>query len=991
MKKQLKNQDVDFAIFTGDLVDKYSAKLSDGLEYLVETLKESGIDTVYLSCGNHDIDRDAIPPMFSSYIDSLSTSQEISKFVLENKANQFSDQLKHVEEYLKISDNHTNIVEKSELYTIYQHKIACGRNVSIVSLNLAWCAFHRENYGKLVYPSALLTAISKKMNKNDFNICISHFDSKFLKSHHQKDFTKVLYNTFDAFFVGHSHENNENSVEQIEGGMFTSTAAMLKYDNNSMEMGFKILDFNLDEYLVDVNHYLIENGVLTNDKRSYQIPADHLKKIQIKLKSRVDAKYEEIVRKSDKKFLMGRDESDVSFSELYVMPELRDTSYSDLQVTNTKVHKTISFKLDELFNETNYIVYGNDKSGKSALLYKVYIELLDNFDYYRILPVFINFRDGMDSGDFNVKRLLHDQYSLSNRDVEMLSSEFHIKVLVDNIHLASSISESIKKFCSNRKEDYSHSFIITANKKIDSDFSNLGELHSFKRLFIHSLSRSTIRELTSKWPLKCEQTEAMEKITKLLSTMNIGFNFWTVSMFLFVLEKTEDFRFRNNAELIELYIEKLLDKETLIVKGSKISYESLKIYLANLAYYLVENRDKGSYYCSYMDLISCYEEIQKRNLRLVAESKEVIDYLIEHQVIVKLNPNKYSFRMNGIFEYFLSYYMLRNDDFKNSILENESKYQAFRNEIELYSGMMKNDNDLLETIYLNLLDLKTRVMNQFDFTYEYEKLADSQNEKVKKIMDVASYFKDSIQPIPVEEIDLMDDSAHPLKDVQTEITVKELHVIEEYSDYIDCVSILGRAFRNMDDIDDKNLIQKIFRFLLDESCLSVYYIVGDFLKENSSYELTEKDIKEFEKFLISFAPLLAQSVLFEMISHPTIENLIELEIDDLLHDKQNNQVKLFVLYFLLAETNLNEKMARIEELIEIATVWNVQNSIFFKLLTIVAFKSNGNDALVKNLKKHLNHLYKKMYPDSKGINVNKIVNDLKFKGKTDLPKNNFFY
>jgi 6-pyruvoyl-tetrahydropterin synthase len=382
--------------------------------------------------------------------------------------------------------------------------------------------------------------------------------------------------------------------------------------------------------------------------------------------------------------------------------------------------------------------------------------------------------------------------------------------------------------------------------------------------------------------------------------------------------------------------------------------------------------------------------LQERNIRLVAEGKTVIDYLIGHSVIVSVGRDMYSFRMSGLFEYFLAVYMDRNNEFRDMIINDPKCYQAFRNEIELYSGIKKNDIEMLKTLYRVLGELKKQVIEKYDHTYEYEELIKKENRKLTEIMKIAEYFKDSIEPLSFDEQDTLNDQNKPLQDSNPQIPVKTSEAVTHYSEYMDCIYVLGIVFRNMDDINDKEFLQRVFRFLLDESCLSVYYVVGEFIRENSDQEFDDSQVKEFEKFIISFAPLLAHSVLFEMVSHPTISNLIRMEIER-LSTEDNKDVKLFVLYFLLVETNLKEELDIIEELIEKVMYWNVHNSIFFKLLTLIAFKANGDKNLQRKLRKYLGLVYKKMYPKRDVNDISSMVSDLKLKGYAELPPGTFQY
>ena len=55
----------------------------------------------------------------------------------------------------------------------------------------------------------------------------------------------------------------------------------------------------------------------------------------------------------------------------------------------------------------------------------------------------------------------------------------------------------------------------------------------------------------------------------------------------------------------------------------------------------------------------------------------------------------YSFRLNGVFEYFIAYYMTLDEEFLSSALEDKSYYLSFANEFELYAGFKRDNIDFL--------------------------------------------------------------------------------------------------------------------------------------------------------------------------------------------------------------------------------------------------------------------------------------------------------
>jgi len=62
-----------------------------------------------------------------------------------------------------------------------------------------------------------------------------------------------------------------------------------------------------------------------------------------------------------------------------------------------------------------------------------------------------------------------------------------------------------------------------------------------------------------------------------------------------------------------------------------------------------------------------------------------------------------TFRLNGIFEFFIAQSMSENNDFRDDLLD-DSVYLSFKNEFEIYGGIKNNDSDFLKKIYLKTKD-----------------------------------------------------------------------------------------------------------------------------------------------------------------------------------------------------------------------------------------------------------------------------------------------
>ena len=564
----------------------------------------------------------------------------------------------------------------------------------------------------------------------------------------------------------------------------------------------------------------------------------------------------------------------------------------------------------------------------------------------------------------------------------ILAQRDDIRILFDNMHPSNKDDNAYLFEIISKMERTS--FIILSSNVVKSNPLTLDGL-KYTELFLTDISRAKIRELTYKWPIKRNHNpdEIVEKITKLFSQLHIHFNFWTVTMFLSILEKTDNIKLHSNSDLLDLYVEKILEKQKLALISTKsFSYDDYRIFLSHLAYFLYSKKELTNYSASYSEIVNCFEDFKKPFIRIIASSKDVIEYIIDKGILISLGSDSFTFRLNGVFEYFLAFYMFNNKGYLNSIIEDSNLFLSFKNELELYAGFVRDDQDLLHQIFCNTLDAYKLMQTKYGDEINYEEIISKVSSDLKPLLEIASEIKDEIVPISLDEQDSIQDMVDPITNIESKVKVKHKYNITKIDSdlYSEHLFILGRVFKNLDKVKDKELLVEIFQFLVDQSCMIIYFLINDFFEYIKEKDPSKKEVNDSITDFNIFSPLLAHSFLFDIVNHPTLSQLIKDEINTLEVEPQKNQFKLFVLYFLLIESNLETEIDIVSKLIEISEFWNIQYSIFIKLLMFIAFKCDKNGKLCSTIKKYVEQIHKKMYPgrDKKNqpISNEGVINEL---------------
>lgn len=133
---------------------------------------------------------------------------------------------------------------------------------------------------------------------------------------------------------------------------------------------------------------------------------------------------------------------------------------------------------------------------------------------------------------------------------------------------------------------------------------------------------------------------------------------------------------------------------------SRISFEQIKTICGELSKHLFLYHELAIYSASSEDIIKIIDRIVVENDRISTSGKDIFNYLVECGILKeKEDGDLYVFRLNGFFEYFLALQMTKDLVFRNDIINDEAKYLAFKNQLEIYSGFRRDDLDFLSTIY----------------------------------------------------------------------------------------------------------------------------------------------------------------------------------------------------------------------------------------------------------------------------------------------------
>ncbi|WP_319562977.1 metallophosphoesterase [Marispirochaeta sp.] len=992
---ELKQEKIDLLVFTGDLVDKKCCELQVAYDYLKKELIDN-IDDVYtvFACGNHDIDRKQVSSIFKSYISDLDSDELVGEFIVNNDNDDFTSNTKHIEDYRNFVQNNTPEHDSMHrLVDIYKLENNEDLSISIVSYNLSWLAYNENNYGALWFPEKILDKVIESVKSSDFKILITHQPLRFVHPNNYKQLTRKVFSNFDCIFTGHTHQEDMNTIISSSGGILSCNANNISNVHSvSYPVGFTFININLDNYKAKYKSY---EYIKTIEKMKcivedvIDIPIDKEKKQRISINNNLISKCELLIEESNRKFIPSFKDN-INFLDIFTSPTIKKEKTSqDIELEEDKIKTYDSIEYKDLFNDKSLLISGKNKSGKTALLYKMCIDYIYRFQLYGTVPVYLDLQEYYRGSTIynNLRSIIRSYYNLSNTEVNFLLENYKILLLMDNYDENLDIVNGVIFDSIVASENVRFVLTVQAQNLENAYNTNIAVDEVY---YIHDINKKKIREITEKWPTikNYKKNEIVEKVTIIFKQLNIHFNFWTVSLFLWIFEKTGSVNLHNNVELIDLYIENLLEKSNLVLslKSQTFSYENYREYLSEIAYFLYKNKIKEGYVCSLTELLKVFDVFTNDNIRIVADAKEIIDYILEKGIIVKKDVDQYTFRLNGVFEYFLARYMLKSEAFKSEIVSNSSTFLSFKNELEIYSGFNRSDENLLIQLYFNCVNAqKLLIEKSRKFSEIQLDVPDEGVKLITELQEVIEEIKDEIKPLSYEEQDSLDEVIGGGSEINSQIKPKLTYVIDEIDAelYLRHLSILSRVFRNLDKINDSKTINEILDFIVTQTCYSIVYVLDELIVKVKKDLGSADTIENIIDFFKSFSPIFVHTFLFDELAHPTLEKLIRIKIDELRNDIENNQFLLFIYYFMIIEFDPLKYHDLIEDIVNSVKSKSLLYSIFTKVLMYVAFKCNGNKKLEMKLHKDLETLYKMLFPKKKSSakeNVNKIFDQLKLVG-----------
>lgn len=873
-----------FVICSGDMINKAGMDNGGVLKALRKfnekvirpLLDDTGLllDHFILLPGNHEVDRNADEDTHAEGLRSMITKKGVVKI------NEYTQTLldgdykdsKRIKEYnnfiIELYQGLDN-VKISTLGVTFTFDTSEGK-LGIASFNTVWNSYDTEDLDR-----------GLALGEPQYNFCKNNLEDCIIKiaaMHHPLEWLKYekstirnwIYEDFQFLYIGHTHESESfykstlfgsllvnvapsytNDIRSNSCGALANGFSIIDYSNISREFACYYYKYNLKQRKYLPNYDICENGFYKN-KLPQAIPSS-LTEIQ---RHAIDYISSVQLAEFNSSIIPMKAHAINSLKEAFVKPPIRrhgDDEKKDYEMTELLACKS------------NILLFGTPESGKTVMMYRLLMEIVEDFAKYNAIPVYLNF-DYI--GNKDIENLIKEFVDLNSTQNRELLKNGKIILFLDNYN-----PKQETKYLANKIYKFVNLYNVQVIATADCQSEGILPLSCleghyelpFEYFFISRFSSDKVKQLMVKWSPDDEFLERNAKLERMVSNFcsySLPCTAMSVSLYLWSTEKA-DREPINAAVLLDIYIEIILEKLNLNnAYQNSFDYKNKTMLLAYLAEKVMDKYPLNLTYGEYINLISDYL------LNAVGydkfDPKRIGDYFIERKLFIRTSDDVH-FAHTCFYHFFLAQRMKDNDVFRDKIISKDNYYKNDR-AISYYSGLVRNDKKLLSFLLedVNLyfepaqkIYKDINIDDCFTFLYVGDKIYKPlvRSGSTQKVLDNKP-TKEDVEKKLIKRCD------KNLSKISDDIRSHE----HKTPDLL--ISMLADVLKNLDGIEDLKLKYEVYDTIIRDALILTVVTkeaLADYANRNEGkLPLAFSDIKNVETFF-RYMPLGYQRYLYNII------------------------------------------------------------------------------------------------------------------------------
>ena len=350
--------------------------------------------------------------------------------------------------------------------TLLSKEFALSNNLSIQSINTAWCSKINEKGGELSIPLEQLIEFS---DETDIKIVFFHHPLSWLEPNNNKEVRNFLNSNSNIIIYGHEHIEDSFKVETDNNKTLIIETCSF-HDPYVVDNGF--VSFYLDKEDILIEKHIWKNGSFESSelkKRSDLIHSSSVCFDGLKMK---DSYYDMLVDVGTG--FSHPEKYELNIDDIFIYQYVNDIDSQSGSTTKKESSKDILSK----YPDKDIALTGEENTGKTTLLKKLCLDTLNDGKF----SVFLDGSEIRRANRYNDRKLeefIKTQYEDFNFD-KLLSNNKERYIFIDNFNFikgdANSLSrliDTLKKYFTNLILTVSDSYTMNHEKlKGDDVLSN---------------------------------------------------------------------------------------------------------------------------------------------------------------------------------------------------------------------------------------------------------------------------------------------------------------------------------------------------------------------------------------------------------------------------------------------------------------------------------------------------------------------------------------
>ncbi|MDH7802409.1 MULTISPECIES: metallophosphoesterase [unclassified Rhizobium] len=709
----------DIIIFSGDLTQgPPSDTHAEAYDLLLEPLQKVtniSSERMFVVAGNHDVERDAVAKFLPEHTKWRSESNDMTAMNSAFESGEF-EAAYHAKfaNYLDLEDYmaKSSIVFSNIFCSVY-HIDALNLDILIFNSSvLSTGGLNKDDRdeGLLTIPEYAIRDAVSHLKPGAFRIFTTHHPLNAFTETGSSYLAKEIQRSADLHLFGHMHDPSGAQIVGFEGTVITNQAGAVYTHRTDWYIGYALLcvDRSKGYHETILKSYFPERSKFDDaidrvaDGRFYN--SQEARQYWRGLSNPVDAEtfrtqlagqvLEALIKEWSELSLL-----DQGGRQHFVAPRLHKIDTAAPKESRTRVDTPLPFK--SLAADTgNVILYSPQEYGRTTILRELQYELLatsHTIEQPR-LPIMIDF-DQINQNPANMARIVRSRSLMAPQafDTDSLLKLGLVCLLIDDVvfddHKRMGI---LRAFISAYPQCR---YVFTSLKTSAAPYGTHVVPETpvrFEFVELCELKRREMRELIR---LKVPDDAAVEVILKRLhseiSEINLPFTAANGTILMTIYEQNSNFQPINRSVVIEQFVDATLRKGSADQsKRETFDYSNKTSLLAHLAGWMARQ--------------NCYEPSQENlreemksyitNIGLVANLDEILTEFFAAKIMRKLPDSRVSFRYRAVLEYFIATEMIKNQDFKDWVLD-DVRYLTYINELHYYAGLTRNDTRIADLLY----------------------------------------------------------------------------------------------------------------------------------------------------------------------------------------------------------------------------------------------------------------------------------------------------